>query len=159
MAKKKAAKKTAARKKAGSKPVLARIQSSVDQVRREAEAVIGRARKEAVRLSRDQKRALDGVVKRAQRLRVDFEKLVKRTSKDLESRPKEFLALLEKQAEKRLEPIVKRLVAPSRNALSSLSRRVEELEAQLQQHAHPHPTATPPPPPPPTDVVAPSAGD
>ena len=83
---------------------------------------------------------------------------VKRTSKDLEARPKELLALLEKQAEKRLEPIVKRLVAPSRNTLHSLTRRVEELEAQLKQHAHPAPPATSTPPSP-ADAVAPSAGD
>jgi len=158
MAKKKAARKSA-RKKGGSAPVLARIQGTVKQVRREAEAVLGRARKEAVRLSRDQQRALDGVVKRAQRLRVDFEKLVKQTSKDLEARPKEFLAMLEKQAEKRIEPIVKRLVAPSRNVVNSLAKRVEDLEAQLKAHGHSTPAATPAPAAPPTDVVAPSAGD
>lgn len=154
------AKKKVTRSKVQSTPVLSRIQSNVKQMQRDAEAVLSRARKEAVRLSHDQKRALDGVIKQALRLRSDFEKLVKRTSKDLESRPKQLLALIEKEAEKRLEPIVKRLLAPSRHAVQSLSQRVQDLEQQVKQHAHAEPPAVPAPPAsPPPDVVAPSAGD
>ena len=154
------AKKKAVRGKVRSAPVLSRLQGGVKQVRRDAEAVLSRARREAVRLSRDQKRALDGVVKQAQRLRSDFEKLVKRTSKDLESRPKQLLAMLEKEAEKRLEPIVKRLLGPSRQEIQRLARRVHALEQLMQQHSHAEtPAALMPPLPPLPDVIAPSEGD
>lgn len=154
------AKKKAVRSNGRSAPMLSRIQSGVKQMQRDAEGVLSRARKEAVRLTRDQKRALDGVVKQAQRLRSDFEKLVKRTSKDLESRPKQLLAMLEKEAEKRLEPIVKRLLAPSRQEMQRLAQRVHELEQRVTQHAHAEAPAPPMPPAlPAADVVAPSAGD
>lgn len=87
-------KKKAFRSEVRLAPVLSRIQSGVKQMQPDAEAVLSRARKEAVRPPRDQQRTLDGVVKQAQRLRSAFEKLVKRTSQDLESRSKRLLAML-----------------------------------------------------------------
>jgi hypothetical protein len=154
------AKKQAAGSKLRSTPVLARIQGGVRQMQHDAEAALSRARKEALRLSRDQQRALDSVVKQTQRLRSDFEKLVRRASKDLESRPKQFLAMLEKEVEKRLEPIVKRLLAPSRHELRRLAQRVQELEQLVQQQAHAERPALPGPPSlPPDDAIGPSAGD
>ncbi len=154
------AKKKAVRRQVGSVPMLTRIQGGVKQMQRDAEAMLTRARKEAIRLSRDQQRALDGVVKQARRLRGDFEKLVKRTSKDLEARPKQLLAMLEMEAEKRLEPIVKRLLAPSRRELQNLAQRVHELEQRVAQHAHAETPASPMRPAlPADDFVAPSAGD
>jgi transposase len=154
------AKKQVTRRKPQSTPVLSRVRSGVQQMQRDAEAALNRARKEAARLSRQQQRALTGVVKQAQGLRSDFEKLVKRASKDIEARPKQILALLEKEAEKRLEPIVKRLLAPSRQEMRRLAQRVHDLEQLLQQHAHAEPPAAPAPPAfPPGDVVGPSAGD
>jgi hypothetical protein len=154
------AKKQVSRSKPQSTPVLSRVRSGVQQMQRDAEAALNRARKEALRLSREQQRALDGVLKQARGLRTDFEKLVKRASKDIESRPKQLLTLLEKEAEKRLEPVVKRLLAPSRQELRRLMQRVQELEHAVQQHAHAETPAPPERPSfPPGDIVGPSAGD
>jgi polyhydroxyalkanoate synthesis regulator phasin len=152
------AKKKAVRRKVQKKtPVLSRIQGGVKKMQRDAEALLGRARKEAVRLSHEQKRTLDRVVGQARRLRADFEKSVKRTSKDLESRSKRLLATLEKDIEKRLEPVVSRLVGPSRQEVQSLSRRVRELEQRVNQHSHAETPAAPTPAPsPPPDLIAPS---
>lgn len=153
------AKKQVTRRTPQPTPVLSRVRSGVQQMQRDAEAALNRARQEAARLSRQQQRALAGVVKQAQGLRSDFEKLVKRASKDIEARPKQMLALLEKEAEKRLEPIVKRLLAPSRQELRRLAQRVHDLEQLLQQHAHAEPPVAAVPSFPPGDVVGPSAGD
>jgi polyhydroxyalkanoate synthesis regulator phasin len=154
------AKKKTARAKAQSSSVLSRIQGSVKKMQRDAQALLGRARKEAVRLSHEQKRAVDRVIGEAKRLRSDFEKSVKRTSKDLESRSKRLLSTLEKDVEKRIEPVVNRLVGPSRQEVQSLTRRVHELEQLVKQHSHAETPAPPPPPAPlPSDVVSPSAGD
>jgi len=154
------AKKKAVRSKVQSSSVFSRIQGGVKKMQRDAEAVLGRARKEAVRLSRDQQRALNGAIKEAQRLRADFEKLVKRASKDLESRPKQFLTMIEKEAERRLEPIVRRVLGPSRQEIQKLSRRVRELEQLVQQHSHAEPRAVRAPASArPAEVVSPSSGD
>jgi hypothetical protein len=153
------AKKQAAGGRLRSTPVLARIQGGVRQMQHDAESALSRARKEALRLSRDQQRALQGVVKQTQRLRADFEKLVRRASKDLESRPKQILALLESQVEQRLEPIVKRLLMPSRQELRRLARRVDELEQLVKQHAHVETPAAVRSSLPVDDVIRPSGGD
>jgi hypothetical protein len=153
------AKKKPTRSKVESSSVLSRIQSGVKKMQRDAETVLSRARKEAIRLSRDQKQALDRAIKEAGRLRGDFEKLVKRTSKDLESRPKQLLAMLEKEVEKRIEPVVQRLVGPSRKEVQSLSRRVRELEQLVKQHSHEEtPAAATQPSPPPPDIITPASG-
>src|SRR5271169_6279652 len=130
------AKKKAGPKKTESSSVLSRIQGGIKTMQRNAETLLGRARKEAARLSNEQKRTLDRVVKEAKRLRSDFEQSVKRTSKDLESRSKRLLSTLEKDVEKRIEPVVNRLVGPSRQEVQSLARRVHELEKLVKQHSH-----------------------
>ena len=154
------AKKKAVRKKAESGTVLSRLQSGLKKMQRDAEALLGRARKEAQRLSGDQKRALNRVVSEAKRFRGDAQKIAKRTAKDLEARSKRLLSTLEKDVEKRIEPVVNRLVGPSRQEVQDLTRRVHQLEQSLQQHSHTA-TAPPPPPPPPvpSDVVSPAVGD
>lgn len=136
-------KKKPARRKTQGTPVLSRIQGGIKKMQREGEALLGRARKEATRLSQEQKRALEQVAKKVQRLSSDFEKGVKRTSKDLEARSKELFSKLEKDIEKRLEPIIDRVVGPSRQEVQRLSRRVHELEQLVQQHAPATPPAAP----------------
>ncbi|MFI5366345.1 MAG: hypothetical protein ACHQ4J_12050 [Candidatus Binatia bacterium] len=154
------AKKKAVRKKVEPGTVLSRLQSGLKKMQRDAEALLGRARKEAVRLSGDQKRALNRVVSEAKRFRSDAQKIAKRTAKDLEARSKRLLSTLEKDVEKRIEPVVNRLVGPSRQEVQDLTRRVHQLEQSLQQHSHTA-TALPPPPPPlvPSDAVSPAVGD
>jgi polyhydroxyalkanoate synthesis regulator phasin len=155
-----AKKKKVVRRKAQKTPVLSRIQGGVKKMQRDAEALLGRARKEAVRLTREQKRVLDRVVGEARRLRGDLEKSVKRTSKNLESRSKRLLTTLEKDIEKRLEPVVNRLVGPSRQEVQSLSRRVRELEQLVKQHSHADTPAAPPPAPSaPPEAISPSVID
>jgi F0F1-type ATP synthase membrane subunit b/b' len=130
------AKKKVARPKAQSKPMLSQIQSGIKKMRRDAETFLSQARKEAARLSRDQKRSVDRVLSEARRLRSDLQKVVKQTSKELESRSRRMLSTLEKEAENRLEPVVSRLVGPSRQEIQSLSRRVHQLEQLMKQHSH-----------------------
>ena len=153
------AKKKAARPKPQAKPLRSRLESSLKKLQRDAEGLFGRTRKQAVRLSQDQKRALDRVVKEGQRLRTDFETRVKRTSKDLEKRSKQFLTTLEKEAEKRLEPVVSRLIGPSRQEVQSLTRRVHALEQLLKQRTPPAQPSMPAPQSSPLEVVSPSSGD
>lgn len=71
---------------------------------------------------------------------------MKQTSKDLESRSRGLLSTLEKKAEKRLEPIVRRLVGPSRQEVQNLSRRVHHLEQLMKQLTHEAPTPPAPAP-------------
>ena len=92
------AKKKAAPRKAPSNPVLSHLQTNLKELQVDAQAVLSRVRKEAVRLSHEQKRALDRVVGDAKQLRADLEKLVKQTTTDLEARAKRFLSSLEKDA-------------------------------------------------------------
>jgi len=158
-----ATKKKATRRKAQSKvqssSILSRLQGGVKKMQRDAEALFSRARKEAARLSHEQKRALDRVVSEAKRLRSDFQKTAKRTSKDLESRSKRLLATLEKEVEKRIEPVVSRLVGPSRQEVQNLSRRMRELEQLVQQHSHVETPAAPTPPSPSPPDVAPTQAE
>ncbi|MFI5395213.1 MAG: hypothetical protein ACHQ9S_06725 [Candidatus Binatia bacterium] len=133
------AKKKAVRGKLTAGPVLSHLQGNLKKLQRDAENVLSRARKETVRLSRDQKRALDRVVSEARQLRRDFDKVVKQTSKDLESRSKRFLSALQKEATKRLEPVLKQLVGRNtglREEVQKLSRRVQELETLVTGHSH-----------------------
>ncbi len=133
------AKKKAARAKAKPSPVLSHLQANLKTLQRDAEAVLGKARKETARLGQDQKRALQRVVAEAKQLRGDFEKAVKQTSKDLESRSKRFLSSLQNKATKRLEPVLKQLAgrdAGLRSEVQKLSRRVQELEQLVKGHAH-----------------------
>ncbi len=132
-----------ARPKVQSSPVVSHIQSGIKKMQRDTEALLRRVRSEAVRLSRDQKRAVDRVVGEAQRLRSDLQKVVKQTSKDLESRSRQLLSTLEKETEKRLEPVVRRLVGPSRQEVQNLSRRVHHLEQLMKQHTHAETPAAP----------------
>ena len=142
-AKKKAAPKKTKRTQSSS--VLSRIQGGITKMQRNAETLLGRARKEAARLSTEQKRTLDRAVKEAKRLRSSFEKSVKQTSKDLESRSKRVLSTLEKEVEKRIEPVVNRLIGPSRQEVQSLVRRVHQLEKLVKQHSHAEAPAAAPP--------------
>lgn len=135
--------KKAARPKVQSSPVVSHIQSGIKKMQRDAEALLKRARTEAVRLSRDQKRAVDRVVTEAQRLRSDLQKAAKQTSKDLESRSRQLLSTLEKTAEKRLEPIVHRVLGPSRQEVQNLARRVHHLEQLMKQQTHAEAPAAP----------------
>jgi len=133
------AKKKAVRGKAKPSPVLSNLQGQIKRLQRDAEAVPSKTRKETVRLGQDQKRALQRVVTEAKRLRGDFEKAVKQTSKDLESRSKQFLSSLQKEATKRLEPVLEQLRgrdAGLREEVQRLSRRVHELEQHAKQHSH-----------------------
>jgi len=153
-------KKKVAPKKVPSSSVLSRIQGGVKKMQRDGEALLGRARREAVRLSSEQKRMLDRVVKEAKQLRSDFEKAVKRTSKDLESRSKRMLSTLEKDVEKRIEPVVNRLVGPSRQEVQNLTRRVHEIEQLVKRHSHAEtPAAATPPSMLPPDAVEVPSGD
>lgn len=154
------AKKKAVSKKVQPSSVLSRIQGGIKTMQRNAETLLGRARKEAARLSNEQKRTLDRVIKEAKRLRSDFEKSVKRTSKDLEVRSKHLLSTLEKEVERRIEPVVNRLVGPSRQEVQSLARRVHELEQLVKQRSHgENPAAATPPSPFPPNAVESSVGD
>jgi hypothetical protein len=133
------AKKKPARGKVKPHPLLSQLQGNLKKLQRDAAAVLSKTRKETARLGQDQKRALQRVVTEAKRLRGNFEKGVKQTSKDLESRSKQFLSRLQKEADKRLEPVLKQLAgrdAGLREEVQKLSRRVEELEQHAKQHSH-----------------------
>lgn len=148
------AKKRAARpmtRKAPKTSVLSRLPGDIKKLQRDAQSLLQQTRKETARLTQDQKRALGRVVTQAQQLRKDFDGLVKRTSKDLESRSKRFLSTVQQQAEKRLEPVLKRVLGgelASRDDVQALARRVHALEERLGQHTHaePSPAAIPEPP-------------
>jgi hypothetical protein len=146
------AKKKPTPRKRQTATVLTRIQGGIAKMRRDAEGLLKRARREASRLSGEQKRALDRAVGEVKKLRSDFEKVVKRTSKDVEARSKRLLSTLEKEAEKRLEPIVGRLTGPSRQEIQSLARRVQHLERLVKEHSHAAPPA-------PTTESTPSSTD
>ncbi len=132
-------------RRASKPPILAHLQSNLKQLQRDAESVLRQARKETARLGQDQKRALQRVVNEARGLRRDFEGVVKQTSKDLEARSKQFLATLQKEAARRLDPVLKQLSgrdAGVRDEVQKLSRRVQELEKIVKGHAR---EAAPPP--------------
>jgi len=133
------AKKKPARRKPQANPVLARIQTGLKKMQRDGEAVMSRVRTEATRVSREQQRAVTALLAEAKRFRGDLNKLVKHASKDLESQSKRVLSALEKEAEKRIEPVVSRLVGSDtlRHEVQKLSERVRELENAVRQHSHP----------------------
>ncbi|HVN84259.1 MAG TPA: hypothetical protein VMW17_05370 [Candidatus Binatia bacterium] len=141
-----AKKKKAARSKVEATSVVSRLQTGMKTMRRDAEALLGRARKEAARLSREQKKALGRAGEEVRRVRTDLQKFVKRSVKELETRSARALATLEKDVEKRLAPVVKRMVGPSQQELRSLTRRVHQLEEQLKGHAHSEASASSPAP-------------
>jgi len=125
-------KKKAAGATSQASQVLTRLQSNMKKLQRDAEHLLGRTRKQATQLiSRDQKRALDRLITQAQRLRVDLEKRAQRASKEVESRAEQFFSTLEREAAKRLGPLLRRLDVPSRQELNSLSRRIGQLERRV----------------------------
>lgn len=152
------AKKKAVRGKAKPSPILSNLQGHIKRLNRDAEAVLSKTRKETVRLGQDQKRALQRVVTEAKRLRGDFKKVVEQTSKDLGSRSKRFLSTLQKEATKRLDPVLKQLVgldAGVREEVQKLSQRVQELEQLVKGHSHTETPAAAPKPPSPSPPEAP----
>jgi F0F1-type ATP synthase membrane subunit b/b' len=127
------AKKKTASSTSQTNQVLGRLQNNLKTLQRDAENLLGRTRKQASQLiSRDQKRALDRLFSQAQRLRADLEKRAQRASKDVESRAERFLSTLEKEAGKRIEPLLRRLDLPSRQEIHNLSRRIGQLERRLR---------------------------
>jgi F0F1-type ATP synthase membrane subunit b/b' len=144
--------KKATRKKSPVRQALPRLQVNLKSLRRDVETLISRGRKQATQLvTRDQKQAMQRLVNQAQELRADFDKRVQRASKDLEARSRRFFSTLEKEAEKRLERIVHRLVGPSRREVQDLSRRVHDLEQILKQRQSAETTPSAPP-----ELAAPS---
>jgi inorganic triphosphatase YgiF len=127
------AKKKPARSKMQTSQVLARLQSNMKNLQRDAEALLSRTRKKAEQLiSRDQKRAVERLLDQAKRLRVDFEKRARQASKQVESRAQRLVTTAEKEASKRLEPLLKRLDLPTRAELQGLSRRIAQLEKRAR---------------------------
>ena len=134
MAKKKTGKKAAPQ----TNQMLSRLQKNMQKLQRDAEGVLKRTRKQASELmSRDQKRALDRLVNQAQQLRKDFEKRAQRASKEVESRAERFLSTIEKETNKRLEPLLRRLDLPSRHEIHGLSRRIDQLEKRMRERPAP----------------------
>jgi len=126
------AKKKPAKSASQASQVLARLQSNMKRLQRDAEHLLGRTRKQATQLiSRDQKRALSRLITQAQRLRTDLEKRAQRASKEVESRAEQFFSTLERETAKRLSPLLRRLDVPSRQELNSLSRRIVQLERRV----------------------------
>jgi polyhydroxyalkanoate synthesis regulator phasin len=118
---------------AATSQVLARFQENIRQLQRDAESVLGRTRRQTSELiTRDQKRAVGRLFKEAQRLRGDLETRAHRASKDVESRAEQFLGALEKEATKRLVPLLRRLDLPSRHEVNTLARRIGQLERRLR---------------------------
>lgn len=113
--------------------VLSRLQESMEHLQRDADMLLQRTQRQAVELiSRDQRKALERLFRQAQRLRADLEKRAERASRDVESRAERFLSTLEKETAKRLAPLLRRLDLPSRQEVSSLSRRITLLEKRLK---------------------------
>lgn len=113
--------------------VLVRLQTSMEQLQRDADALMQRTQQQAVALiSRDQRKAVERLFRQAQRLRADLEKRAQRASRDVESRAERFLSTLEKETGKRLAPLLKRLDLPSRQEVATLSRRIALLEKRIK---------------------------
>lgn len=128
------AKKKVVRSTPQATHVLGRLQGNIKKLQRDADALLGRTRKQASQLiSRDQRRALDRLFSQAQRLRTDLEKRAQRASKDVESRAERFLSTLEKEAAKRIGPLLRRLDLPSRAEIHQLSRRIGQLERRTRR--------------------------
>lgn len=129
--------------------LLSRLQDNMRQLQRDTESILKRTRQRATHLiTRDQKRALDRLFSQAQRLRTDLEKRAERASKDVEARAERFLLTLEKEAAKRLRPMLRRLDLPSRHELLNLSRRIGQLERRVRSSrtsatAHRSPSSQP----------------
>jgi len=112
--------------------VLDRLQESMAQLQRDADALMQRTQQQAVALiSRDQRKAIENLFRQALRLREDLEKRAQRASRDVESRAERFLATLEKETAKRVSPLLKRLDLPSRQDVQALARRVSQIERDL----------------------------
>jgi len=138
------AKKKAAGSKVQTSHVLARLQSNMKSLQRDAEALLSRTRKQAEQLiSRDQKRAVGRLVDQAKRLRVDLEKRARQVSRDVEVRAQRLVTTAEKEASKRLEPLLKRLDLPTRAEVHGLSRRIAQLEKRART-ARSAPISAPP---------------
>ena len=69
----------------------------------------------------------------AQKLRGDFQKRAERAVKDLEERGQRIVAIIEKQAGKGVEPIIRGLNLPTRDELEKLKKRMAQLEKRLDE--------------------------
>ena len=148
-----------ARTKTQTNSVLPRIRRRVQDMQRDATALVNRARKQTSQLlSREQRRALD-------RLINDIDIQGQRIAKQVESRMQRFFSTLEGQAEKRFERTVARLVwrlgLVSRKDVRGLVQRIDALERRSPRAraGRKKTTVSKPPAPLPPDVVAPSSGD
>ncbi len=123
--------------------VLARLQANMKDLQRDADIVLTRTRKQATRLiSKDQKRAMDRLLTQAQTLRSGLEKRARRASRDVEAQAHRLVATIEKEATKRLRPLLERLDLPTRDEVRNLAKRVAQLEKKLK-HEPAAPTSEP----------------
>ena len=118
----------------GLKARFEQVQDTLKRVQTEGERVVGRIRKDAGELlSKNRQKAVEDLLAQAQKLRGDFQKRAERAVKDLEERGQRIVALIEKQAGKGVDPIIRGLNLPTRDEIEKLKKRMTQLEKRLDE--------------------------
>ena len=78
---------------------------------------------------------MEDLLAQAKKLRGDLQKRAERAVKDLEERGQRIVALIEKQAGKGVEPIVRSLNLTTRDEVEKLKKRLTKLEKRLDEMA------------------------
>lgn len=112
---------------------LARLQSSMRSLQKDAETLLGQTRKRATQLiGRDQKQTANRLLDEARKLRKDIEGRVREAGKRLEGQIEKLLSSLEREANSRISAVLQRLDVASQEQIQDLSRRIAQLEKKIK---------------------------
>jgi hypothetical protein len=110
------------------------VRASVKRMQVEGERLVARVRRDARALAtRSRRETVSTLLSDARKLQTDLRKRAEKAIQDLESRRTRILASLEEQATSLAERVVRGLNMASRDELSELRRRINELERRFDK--------------------------
>ncbi len=126
--------KKAARTAASSAQILESLQQNLRRLQEDADATLSRTRRRrAPRVGAEGQRTVERLVGEAHRVRLDLQARAVRTSKSLEVRAERLVGAVEREARRRLAPLLKQLNLPTREEVDGLTKRLAELERKIRK--------------------------
>ena len=119
----------------GFRARLEQVQGTIKRVQAEGERVVGRIRKDAGELLSKTVKRQWKISSHRRRSCVGTSRSAPERRQDLEERGQRIVALIEKQAGKGVEPIVRSLNLPTRDEVEKLKKRLTQLEKRLDEMA------------------------
>ena len=111
---------------------LRQMRASMKRMQTEGERLVSRLRRDARALTvGSRQEAVSGLVADARRLQTDLRKRAERTIQEIDSQRARILSLLEEQATRLVEAVVKRLNLVTKDDMQDLTKRLSAVERRL----------------------------